>query len=258
MLNNNNSHKSSCTFAEEVVSHLYGEASGKEKAEFETHLKHCSMCADEISGLGFVRSALTEWRNDEVFAMEMPRLENPAVKTTAPLVSATSPSLLDKLRELFAGFSHWKTAAAAFAVLLVGFLLVVQFIGSSEKNEVASNKIENSKEQIQPSLEQASSSQQSASNESGEHSLISDDKPTPPETTVTKNAPSNSAADSPKRKAAAVKSYDSAPQTAVNKDERKNRVEKIQNRDIPSLSNYEEEKDNSLRLADLLAEIDTK
>ncbi|MET0751899.1 MAG: zf-HC2 domain-containing protein, partial [Pyrinomonadaceae bacterium] len=99
---NNNGHNSSCAFAEEIVSYLYDEASVKEKTAFVAHLENCSDCNDELTAFGFVRSSIQEWRNEEIFALQMPALEIPhlqpaKVAENSP-VSENSGTWLDRIR----------------------------------------------------------------------------------------------------------------------------------------------------------------
>lgn len=252
MLNNNNNHNSSCMFAEEIVSYLYDEATVKEKFAFEAHLKNCLMCADELAAFGFVRTSLTEWRNDEVFALEMPRLENPAIKTSAPVISTTSGSRLDNLRELFAWFPSWKAASVAFAVLIV-FAVAVFLIKSPDNNEVASNTNQNSpkepgnkvQENLYSGTQNTPQNPENGSADTKNKSVI----------TVNSKDPAAKPAGPQKQKAVAPKTQEAV---AENKNKEERKLKNVQKNDVPTLSNYGEEEDKSLRLADLFDEIDTK
>jgi hypothetical protein len=237
-------------FAEEIVSYIYDEAPAKERREFEAHLKNCLMCADELVGFGFVRSSLTEWRNDEVFAIEMPRLENPAIKTSTPVISTTSSSWLDNLRELFAWFPTWKTASVAFAVLIV-FAVAMFLVNSPKNNEVASNTKQNGT-QNGNKIEEKVSSEVPPQNPQSE-SIPSNNKPEIAGTVPSKDSAIKASNNSQKQKTIAPKTNETVAQT---KDEKKNK--NIQKREVPTLTGIDEEEDKSLRLADLFEEIDTK
>ena len=251
MLNNNNNHN--CTFAESIVSYLYNETGAKEKLAFEAHLKNCLMCADELAAFGYVRTSLAEWKEAEVFALEMPRLENPAIQTTAPVISTTSGSWLDNLRELLAWFPAWKTVSVAFAVLIV-FVLAVFLVNSPDKTEVAANKDQN------PSKESTESNKvqeqlYSETKTPPQKAVEENEKPKVSETAVIKDsAPKSNGAQ--KQKPIAPKTNETVAGNVVNRNEKKNK--NIEKRELPRLSGTDEEEDKSLRLADLFDEIDTK
>jgi hypothetical protein len=241
-------------FAEEIVSYLYDETTVKEKFAFEAHLKNCLMCADELAAFGFVRTSLTEWKNDEVFALEMPRLENPAMKTRTPALSTTSVSWLDNLRELFAWFPALKPASVAFAVLIV-FAAAMFFINSSNNNEVASNTKQNpekdSSNKVQENLYSEKQNPQNPEN----GNVDAKNKPVFTGTVTSKDSTAKSN-ESQKQKVNAPKTNEAVAENIKNKEEKK--LKNVQKNDVPTLSNYSEEEDKSLRLADLFDEIDTK
>jgi hypothetical protein len=256
MLNNNNNHNSSsCIFADEIVSYLYNEATAREKFEFETHLKNCLMCADELAAFGFVRTSLTEWRETEVFALEMPRLENPAIKTREVVISTTSGSWLDNLRELFAWFPAWKTASVAFAVLIV-FAVAFFFVNSSNDSEIASNKNQNPakdsgnkvQENPSPLVQVPPQNPENGSSDSKDRTVIAG--------TVNSKDSSIKSNGSQRQKVNAPKTNETVAENIKNKEEKKSN--NVKKNDVPTLSSYGEEEDKSLRLADLFAEIDTK
>lgn len=249
MLNNNNN--SSCMFAEEIVSYLYNETTVKEKLAFEAHLKNCLMCADEFAGFGFVRSSLTEWRNDEVFALEMPRLENPAIKSSAPVVSTTSGSWLDNLRELLAWFPARKTAAVAFAAVII-VVLTMFFINSTNNNEIASNTDQNPAKDSMLKSDKAKEEVSAKSETAPQNPDNEKEKSKVTETVSKDSAPKNSPQ---KRKLNVAKTNETIAENSVNKEKKNNNIQK---QEVPTLTGIGEEEDKSLRLADLFDEIDTK
>lgn len=254
--NNNNNHNSSCMFQDVIVSYLYGETSAKGKFEFEAHLKDCLMCADELAGFGFVRSSLTEWRNDEVFALEMPRLENPAINTSASIVSTVSGSWLERLREVFAWFPALKPASIAFAVLIVFAVLAIFFFNSSNNNEIASNKDKNPAKDSTESVNKVKQEVSQIPRENPERGNVSEKRSETTGTVASKDSPGKTSTDTPKQKNIAPKTNEAVAENVKNnKEEKKSNVPK---REVPKLAPYDEEEDNSLRLADLFEEIDTK
>jgi len=241
-------------FAEEIVSYLYDEATAKEKFEFEAHLKNCLMCMDELAAFGFVRTSLTEWRNDEVFALEMPRLENPATKISVPVISTTSGSWLDNLRELFAWFPAWKTASVAFGVLIFAAAAMF-FINSSNNNEIASNTKQDPAKESSNTVQDNPSSEIKTPPGNPENGSPFKNKSQLAGTVNSKDSATKSNG-SRKQKANTPKMLETVAGNTKNREEKKSN--NVQKNDVPRLTNYGEEEDKSLRLADLFAEIDTE
>lgn len=264
MLNNNNHNSNSCAFAEQIVSYLYDEAGAPEKIEFETHLSNCAACADELSGFGVVRSSISEWRNEEIFALEMPALEIPILKTVnfidKSTVSAESGSWLANLRNLFSLSPKLAFGSAAFAVLFVCVGLTLVILNFSNNGEIAANSNQSSKQELASNVNVIKEEARPVSNPDENNPEI-------------KNAPANEKSEQAKiesKKDSAVKVSNNAPKqklsppkpnntVAENKaNNKKNKTNNIQKQEIPKLSDFDEVEDESLRLADLFSEIDTE
>ncbi len=249
-----NHQNSSCAFAEQIVSYLYSEADRQSKAKFELHLTTCADCSDELAGFGFVRSSVQEWRNEEFLQLAIPAMEIPFEKFSEIVISPTEKrSWLADLRQLFTLSPAWTTAATAFAALAicVGLTLVaVNFSGTADV--AGNNKITPEKSVVSPSIE----------NKNGQKlENISDE--------TAKNAPqaapknlivkvSNKAQKVPKIETVARNSSISA---SVRKTKNINNINKTtvaKNRQVLKLADFDEVEDNSLRLSDLMAEVENK
>ncbi len=270
---NTNHHNSSCTFAEQMVSYLYNEANVQEKAKFEAHLKNCSGCADELASFGFVRSSVQEWRKEEFSQLETPVMKFPLHQSPETVVTATSKrSRFAELRQLFTLSPTWATAATAFAVLAVCVGLALVGLNFFNKTDVAENKdnlpeksvsypaIEKRIEQPQEiNISEETAKQNSPDKISRPFEEKSEIENTPrvaPKNSIvkalnkTKRAPKNETVAQNTdnlRAVRQVKDIDNINKTAVAK-----------NRQVPKLTEFDEVEDNSLRLSDLMAEVENK
>jgi len=264
---NNNHNNSSCAFAEQIVSYIYDEVDLSEKTEFELHLKECLKCADELAGLNFAHSSIVEWRKAEF--SNLPNFVIPFEETTnEKIVLSNQVSWLNNLRQLFT-FPLAKAAVGfAFLIICVGaFLTVFNFFGNND--EVAKNKTVN----VAVSESQNSESKQVTENtqtvaEKQDSSSIST-TPNEIETRASKTtnlhqiAPRNLVVKT-ENKSRAVPNYETIAKdvnkSALNNKNKANseivKNSAVKNSQVPKLTNFEDEEDKSLRLADLLAEFD--
>lgn len=254
--NNNHNHSSpSCAYAEELISYLYGEADAGEKIKFEAHLPNCAPCADELASFGLVRSAVLDWRAQDFSKLETPLIEIPARQSNssfAPAVAAEeSNSWFGGLRKLF---SLNPATAAAFAVLVIGAGLAFYLFGFSGESEIANR---NADKNLATAIA-------SPPVEIKKQSEITDDKiaapvveiKTPDSKAEKSNAPSQ-----PVVKVSTVEPKNNNNSRArvvkeSNGDARK--TSPVRKQPIPNLNDADEEEDETLRLADLFAELDTK
>lgn len=252
MLNNN--HNSSCAFAEQLVSYLYGEVNDSEKTAFAVHLKSCSSCADELMEFGLVRSSIVEWKNEE-FA----NLDTPLVKIPYPTtVSTEKQSWFGGLRQLLTLSPTWATAFAAVVVCVGLAFLAFNF---SNKTEVAEKENKPINTVISPMVEKSvepqikETAKETVKEEKSQPAIVEKDSP--------KIAPRNAPANQIVKVASNIKKDKNVANNPINAaNVRKLKDDKTtvaqQKRAIPKLNSLEEEEDNSLRLADLFAEVESK
>ena len=252
MLNNN--HNPSCAFAEQIVSYLYGETVGKEKAAFDAHLNNCSSCADELAGFGFVRASIVEWKTEEFL-----NLETPSINIPYPMAVATEKqSWLGELRKLFALSPMWATAFAVLIVCVGLFLLAVSF---SNNNDVA-GKVEKPTNAVVPPIVEEKPTPRI---EETAQQIQTDELPKPSiiENASEKNAPQIAPKNQIVKVSNNVRKNKGVTQNANNaanvrklKDDKTTLAARKQV--VPKLNSLEEEEDNSVRLADLFAEVESK
>lgn len=265
---NHNHQNSECDFSADLISYLYGEINQKEKLRFEAHLSKCTACPVELAEFADVRFALGEWHN------EFEKLPTPAIAVpytdAAPVkvkISDDSDSWIARLRQAVSGFPAWSAATtAALAILVVCGGLFLFATKAFQPENIAQNAAPNeSKVSVSPTIDLNTI-------EVAEKNLIEDDsqanKSSIKQTAKSAKSASIENAVIVKSEAAArtfVKSS-SAPKNinASNKnnvfDAKVKTLNKTAPPDLsaPTLNGYEEIEDETLRLADLFAEVDTK
>jgi hypothetical protein len=88
---------------EHLVAYLYGELSGRDRAEFDAHLTGCAACRQELKDLGLTRQHLASWSPPE------PRLGVGMARARR-----------DPPRRRFGVVPDWSLAAAAAVLVLAG------------------------------------------------------------------------------------------------------------------------------------------
>ena len=255
MLNN---HKNSCQFAEQIVFYLYDEFEAKEKLIFEAHLKDCRICADEYAGFGFVRSSVLEWRDADFSTLAAPTFAIPAndIENFSPVLSTESRSWFDQIRQMFS-FSP-ALAATALAVAIVGVgiaFFAFNFLGRKEIAEQPKEK-DLVRATVSPTIETTKKIANSA-DKIAETYL----PPTSDTTNLPKEAKRVKTIESEK---AVVKVSTGAPRnnltnTAVApKETPDKKLSPVKKQRVPNLNELDEDEDETIRLADLFDELDTK
>jgi anti-sigma factor RsiW len=118
-------HSSTCERADELVSVLYGEASERERRDFELHLQQCGNCRAEFAAFAQVREAIGEWRDE-------------ALSGFAPARAAIAPvrkSALAAWQQFFDLSPLWLKGAVGFAAVIFCVLavLAVMRLGAADK-----------------------------------------------------------------------------------------------------------------------------
>ena len=234
---------SRCFSEEELVSYLYNEIDDSERDYLDQHLAGCSTCTDEFAGLSEPRFSVYRWQKTEFAALETPEISGPWEK--APVVNAVESDSPSWIGGLFAVFRRPAFAFTAVPILiLISFTvgLYVKYVPSA-KDDVATTNLAAA---VQAPSEPAAGSTIVP--------LPRVEKKRMVETHLAANE--NTKAKNSTQYAKAVKS--SAPrQLMKNEVASTNTPNKpVSYRRAPRLSDFEEEEDNSVRLADLLAESD--
>ena len=119
----NDANFSACKFSADIVPYLYGELSDRNSYAFESHLVNCGTCTDEFAEVSAARYEVYEWKKLAFDPLPTPRFEIAAAEVIA------SESWFDRLRDAFR--AGWVAPAFALGGLMIISLLAASFILSS-------------------------------------------------------------------------------------------------------------------------------
>ena len=231
----------SCSCGGDMLAYLYDELPSNGRERFETHLESCNACIDELAELSEARYSVYEWKNIEFAPLETPRFVIPVEKAPA------RASWLDSIRAAFA----WKGAsvlAGGFAVLVIGVFGFAVFYNSPEAPNVANV------EPLQPSVP-SSPAGAVPPTEERESARVEKRGAESPEGVPVRRA---------ERETLAVQKN---PEPVRPKPARRPVAEKAESRrattngrlqNSPTLGQYVEDRDDSLRLSDLFYDLDSR
>lgn len=265
MMNNNNHQNSNCSFAAEIVSYIYGEIS--EKSAFEAHLSNCETCPEELADFMNIRFSVNDWKQTDFVPLATPVIEIPYEKEQVREI-VVSGSWWSNLRQIFTLSPAWMTATTATAALVICvglFFAVYKYSGGVDVAGI------DDKPQINPTVSPTS---ETSSNKNDEKAAVSvensnsSDKITEPSKVLDSNPKTIGES---RNESAVVKVAERKPKTVtqnpVNRttnttanDSKKQPVRKnspTNNRQLPKLNNFDEDEDDSLRLAELFEDIET-
>ncbi|MEO7673907.1 MAG: zf-HC2 domain-containing protein [Pyrinomonadaceae bacterium] len=229
----------SCSLSGDLVAYLYNELNASGRRTFETHLAECGSCTDEFADLSFARLDVYEWHRDEFAVMETPRIVIPYTEA--------SISWMDAVRIFLASNGQWVTAggaAALIAVILGSIFVLLTIQGNDDTAQVlatgdaASNQVQSTLLPATPPIVQVKDV--TASVPAGVRSS---------ETQVVKTSAArkdSTAVTSPKRRS--IKNSERVPAQPV----------QARRTGAPRLNDFDDEDDNTLRLGDLLADVDSR
>jgi hypothetical protein len=109
-----NGHMQNCDLGIEMMAYMYDEMAPAERMNFETHIADCSICTDEFAVISNSRFSVYEWKRDEFDPIATPRFVIPAEASTEPV----TVGWLAGLRGLLTGWP----AAVAFAAVATVFI----------------------------------------------------------------------------------------------------------------------------------------
>ncbi len=229
-------------FGNEIVSYMYGEMDASAKGIFEAHLSTCDECVSEFAFVSESRLGVFEWHRDEFQPLPTPSF---VIPYRTPTASIPEPrySWLDALRDLVASPVRVAAAGVAVAILAIASFEIYFAPTGADDTFVADN--------IQDVR-------------------VADVEPPSVSPTIDNVASERVVTDSKFEKNGVVgeRTYDrvtKAKRIASPVQVRNTRQEPLRERatqatrtqNAPRLGNFSEVEDTSLRLADLVADIDT-
>lgn len=263
---NNNRQNSDCAFAEPLISYFYGEIGVAEKAEYEAHLKNCAACESELAAFGFARTAIQEWKIKEFDVLPTPAFEIPLNTAQTLSTADNSVSWIENFKRFFSFRPALAMSALAIliafagvALFFVGFKEITQIAGKTDKNNPAVTEVSPT---VSKAIEQPKRIDDKIK-------IGIEEKFAAPSVVQTRNLPvpvSDKKISAPLQPALKVpadklknNSLHGSPLPDIKAVNNPN-VKSPPNRKskLPSLTEAEDVEDNSVRLADLFDEIDTK
>lgn len=233
-------HNTRCKGNDKIVGYIFGELAPAERDQFEAHLEDCSSCIDELAAVSVSHFEVSEWRKAEFEPLATPVFAIPYRVT-----------FMQRLQSTFGFAPGWLTTAGAMASLLVVTAGGVFFASNFFSDHEVAAVIENSNRP--PTLPKKVSSADvvngPAENGRDNAQVTSGDfnKQEPVDRPVTKK-PGN-----PAPKVVRANTVN-GPQIVTKPKNLKPDVT-VSN---PRLSDFEDDEDESLRLSDLFADIDTR
>lgn len=234
--------KFSCSHGEEMLAYLYDELSPDGRARFEAHLQGCYECIDEFAELAVSRYSVFEWKSVEFAPMATPKFVIPTENQPA------KASWFNGIREAFA-WKGWALAGGMAAMLLFGMIGFMLWNVPSEAT-IAGNETEQIPQPV-PSVTQTLRS--TVSNEP--------EQPSEPATAGSVNEPEpektqNRRITPQRRQARATRTVLAQKEATPATQNRATGIQRLQN--SPTLGQYVEDQDESLRLSDIFDDLDTK
>ncbi len=233
----NDANFSACKNSSDIVPYMYAELSSSDSSVFESHLLDCGECTDQFAEISNARFEVYEWKK-----LEFDPLVTPGIRIPYESESAVGVSWIDKVR---AAFGHgWKTPGLAFAgMAIVSTLAAVLVLTRDDGSDIAAN-INSNVPAVNTAGIQASDPP----------TLVLDrpvdtvkglevQQPVQIESTTKPLEPKRT---NQGRRAVRPQNIDTIPASARN-----------QQRSVPTLNEFSEDEDTSLRLAELFEDIET-
>jgi len=260
MLDNNHKQNPNCSFADDLISYIYGETSARGNSIFAAHLKICKSCSQEFEGFSVVRAKVTDWRQEEFSVLETPEIKIPY---QTEKINAVSGSRLDSIRAFFTFPKMASVGAFALLAFFTGLFFLsynfsdkTEFAGIGNQNAASDSIVE---KEFVPSQEK-----QIAENKDLTEKPLATEKTkqTLPSAFETRISQEKVSAVNFKNTGARQSEEKSAPARNVRNARNSSTVNKnltaARSAQTLRLTNLEDDEDGSIRLTDLFDEIGTE
>jgi hypothetical protein len=249
MLDRDNNHNGSCEFASELVDYMYGEIAESGRNTFDAHLPGCESCTAELAGISSARLSVMEWRAAEFDSLKTPAIVIPYDKVERD----AEQGWLASLRGFFASSPGWAAAAAIVPISVVCLgvaLFTFDLFGPVEvaRQDNSSSNTPTPTRKSNPGVSNPQTPPEVAASKPAQDKDLTDES-------IEKPAPTSvKAAERPTSRTRKAKTVSAdTPAKVVDQTQ-----PPTQRRRAPRLNNFEDEEDDSLRLADLFAQTDTE
>lgn len=225
-----------CEESSEILPYIYRENSDSDRDIFDAHLVDCTRCRDEFAAMSFSRYSVYEWQREEFVPLATPDL----AAAFATKVSNSEPlGWLDGIREWFA-LPQRLALAGGFAAIAVGIISGAFYLSSSDQAATPDIVSENEVTISQPTTDRITAPMP----EIVQAPAAMPEPSKPAEVVRTSVKPVN-------RKAAVKRG-------PVDKKPSESSLATVQPADLPRLTADDDDLDYGLRLADLVADIETR
>ena len=122
-----------CERATDLIAVLYGEATDRERRDFELHTRQCGSCRAEFAAFADVRESIRDWRDEALAGFVSSEVAAPA---------PSRKSAMAALRKFFDLSPLWMKGAVGFAVIVfcvLAVLVVMQLRTKDQVPQIATN-----------------------------------------------------------------------------------------------------------------------
>lgn len=264
-MKNNSPQNFNCEFSPETIDFIYGEMSDEGKSAFQIHLNKCEDCADEIREFSDIKFSIQDWKMSEFDKIPTPKFEIPYQKTKEVVITNEKILFYDSVRNYFR-LSPILSGAAAFTILafLIGsavFLIEKNRSGQDVAEKTPTTNLSPTPKVINSPVN--SESEKQATKIAGQNiteienpsSVLVDNKDKNVEKSVPLKANNKIVKEEKTQEIKAIERKSAPNENLTNKEQKAAQLtKKPRLNDLPE----EEEEDNSLRLSDMFADLDTK
>lgn len=262
-MKNNSPQNFICEFAAETVDFIYGEMSDGRQNAFQIHLNRCDECAAEVSEFSGIKFSIQDWKATEFDRIATPKFEIP-YETKIQIAAGEPISFFDSIKN-YLRFSPILTSAAAFTILafLIGSAVFV--LQNNREQTIVENIPATDFSPTPKAVRNPPETETSANTEKEKSGKDENETNSPVIEKKVDGRFDDSVSVKTKetvpveRKSSAVKSSEkkSAPPANSAKDIRVQKAVRATKK--PRLNDLpDDEDDDSLRLSDMFAELDTK
>ena len=234
----NNDTKFSCSHGEDMLAYLYDELPPYGRERFEAHLESCTGCIDEFAELAVSRYSVFEWKSFEFAPLPTPKFVVPTERKPAA-------SWFDGIRAAFA-WNGWAIAGGAAAIMLFA-LIGIALWNIQPDTTIAVNE-------PSPSLPVADLEE--PSNRSVE--TTEPERSSTEREVETSQEPESNRRTAPEHKRPIVAKAVTVRKASAEKVEPRRVTANERLRNSPTLGQYVEEQDESLRLSDIFDDLDSR
>lgn len=251
--------KSICPYNELLVEYLYNEIDQEDKSRFASHLSKCSFCSDELIEFSSVHKTIQSWRMEEFDRSPNPSVVVP-VKPNTYRKNVRNAGRHDLLRRLF-NWSPGFAAAGLALVVVFGGLILFNFSRNDEiaKDNSAITNVNEDRNEVLPNSASENNFKQAitedvSSKDSGVAEMKVATEDAPPK--ISSNVKTKTISNPPAKKTTRLQTK--APPASLNAATIRTQTNTIRQNQQPKLSNFDDVEDNSLRLSDLMSELESK